>query len=201
MRLGFDLDEVISQTAKMAIDYTNERLKCDCKFDSLESFYFEQNNFSDDPDEQKAIVDSLCHAVFDADLLATAEPYPDAVKVLRKLKHQGHKIFIITKRYRKDIDVTTEWLQLNKIPFEKVVVTDFREKGVFANRLKLDFFLDDLEENLYEMYKAKAHWHKGLFLITRPWNVNKYIDASKIRRIDNWNDIFKIISIGNRLKG
>lgn len=200
MNLGFDLDEVIGQTAQMAMDHMNEVLKCNFTTDVLESFFFDQNAFSEDPDEQKAIVDTLIHAVFDTDKMATVKPYPGASRILNKLKHQGHKIFVITKRHKKDLDMTVNWLQQHKIPFDKVIVTHFEEKGSFANKLKLDFFLDDLDDNLYEMYKAKARWQKGLFLMTRPWNANKYIDSSKIGRVNSWDEVLKVVGLGNRLR-
>ncbi len=200
MNLGFDLDEVIGQTAQMAFDHLNAVFQCDFTTDVLESFFFDENEFSKDPDEQKAVVDTLLYAVFDTDMMATVKPYPGAVKILQKLKRHGHKIFIITKRHKKDIGMTIKWLRSNQIPFDKVIVTHFEDKGIFANQLALDFFLDDLEDNLYEMYKAKAKWHKGLFLMTRPWNVNKLIDTSKINRVNGWDDVLRAVSIGNRLR-
>lgn len=201
MNLGFDLDEVIGQTAQMAMDHMNEKFQCSFTTDILESFYFDENVYSEDPDEQKAAVETLLNAVFDVEMMATVKPFPNAAKVLQKLKHQGHKIFIITKRHAEHADMTARWLRKHNIPYDKLVVTHLQDKGVFAKRFQLDFFLDDLEENLYEMYYAQARWRKGLFLMTRPWNDGKYIDTSKITRLNNWSEVFKAISIGNRLKG
>ncbi len=200
MNLGFDLDEVIGQTAQMAVDHMNEVFQCDFTTDIFTSFYFGDNEFSDDADEQKAVVDTLTHAVFDRIMMSTVKPYPGAVKILQTLKRQGHKIFIVTKRHKKNKDMTAAWLHRHKIPFDKLVVTGLAEKGVFANKYKLDFFLDDLEDNLYEMYSTKARWQKGLFLMTRPWNKDNYIDSTKITRINDWEDVFQAVSIGNRLK-
>lgn len=200
MNLGFDLDEVVGQTAQMAIDHMNDVFSCNFTKDILKSFYFNENDFSDDPDEQKAVVDTLLSAVFNPDMMAKVEPYPGAVKTIQKLKHQGHKIYIVTKRPTKDKEMTIDWLHKNKIPYDGVALTQHQGKGPVAVKFNLDFFVDDLEDNLYELYNAKARWRKGLFLMTRPWNVDKYIDTTKITRLDDWNGILKAVSIGNRLK-
>lgn len=200
MNLGFDLDEVIGQTAQMAINHMNDVFQCNFSTDILKSFYFDENEFSDDPDEQQAVVDTLLNAVFNRELMATVEPYPEAVKILNKLKHQGHKIFIITKRPTSDEEMTVNWLHTHNIPYDRLALTQHEGKGVAAKKFKLDFFVDDLEDNLYELYSSQARWSKGLFLMTRPWNRDNYIDTTRITRLDDWNDILKAVSIGNRLR-
>lgn len=200
MNLGFDLDECIGQTAQMAIDHLNDVFQCNFSTDILKSFYFDENEFSDDPDEQKAVVDTLLNAVFNREMMATVKPYPGAVKTLQKLKHQGHKIYIITKRPSEDKEMTVAWLHKHKIPFTGVALTQHSDKSAPANSFNLDFFVDDLDENLYELHRARARWQKGLFLMTRPWNVDKYIDTTKITRLNDWDDVLKAVSIGNRFK-
>jgi len=200
MNLGFDLDEVIAQTATMAVEHTNEIYQCNLTTDVLKSFYFDENTYSEDSDKQKAVEETLLKAVSNPELMATIKPYPGAVRVLNKLKHQGHKIFIVTKRDKKDTLMTIEWLRANDIPFHKVAVTHMEEKGFFANKFRLDFFVDDLEWNLYELHSARKLWKKGLFLMTRPWNEGNYVDTSKITRVNGWNQILQAVGIGNRLR-
>lgn len=201
MNLGFDLDECIGMTAQRALDHANEIFQVELPIDMLESFFFDENTYSDDPDEQKAVEETLLHAVFNQEIMFEVEPYEGAVKALQRLKHQGHKIFIITKRRKEDEDMTYSWLRKHKVPFDGVGVTHLEDKGYYANKFNLDFFLDDLEDNLYEMHKAKARWKKGLFLMTRPWNAHKFIDSTKITRVNDWDDVLQAVSIGNRLRG
>jgi len=200
MNIGFDLDEVIGKTAHMAVNHLNDVFDTNYTIDVFKNFYFHENVFSDDETEQKAIVETLEWAVFDAKMMDSVQPYEDAVKVINDLKHQGHKIYIITKRHKELTASTIKWLKRHKIKHTKLICTDLKEKSYFASQLRLDCFVDDLEENLLDMYKAQTRWRKGLLLMTRPWNEGHYIDTSKMSRANNWIDIRKYLSLGNRLK-
>jgi uncharacterized HAD superfamily protein len=201
MNLGFDLDEVIAQTAGMAVEYLNYKFDCKFGIEVFRNFKFEKNLYSGDFEKQRLAVEALTHAVTDKELMSTIKPYKEAIKVLNTLKRSGHKIFIITKREKALTGMTNSWLHKYNISFDKLVLTNTESKSSLAKQLKLDFFIDDLEDNLYEMYKAKARWKKGLVLMTRPWNENDYIDTSKFIRIEKWDEVLKIVSQGNRLKG
>jgi len=200
MNFGFDLDEVIAKTAHMAVGHLNAVCNCNYGIEIFKSFQFNENIFSEDKEEQQLVVDTLVWAVFDKKMMASVKPYEDAVRVINDLKRQGHKIFIITKRPKELTGMTSRWLHSHKVGFDKLVLTGLESKGSFAKRLQLDCFVDDLEENLYDMYIAKRRWNKGLILMTRPWNETDVIDGSKFSRADNWLDIRKLLSIGNRLK-
>ncbi len=200
MNFGFDLDEVIAQTAQMTINHLNDVFDCNYGIEVLKSYQFADNVFSEKEDEQKAAVETLMWAIFDKKMMGRVEPYKEAVKVINDLKHQGHKIFIITKRAKELTGMTSRWLHKHKVSFDKLVLTGGSSKGEFAKALRLDAFVDDLEDSLYDMYNAKQRWAKGLILMTRPWNEDNYIDTSKFTRANNWADIRKLLSIGNRLK-
>lgn len=200
MHLGFDLDEVLSQTSQMAIDHLNNKHDTQFTIDIFKKFNFDENIYSENEDEQKIIVDTLLEAIFDEELMANAKPYPDAVKTLNLFRRHGHKIFIITKRPVKQTGITIEWLRNNNFPFDKVVLTDNEDKGFHAKKLKLDCFVDDLKENLDDLYCVRARWTKSLMLMTRPWNAYEAVDPAKITRVNNWSDVLRHISIANRFK-
>jgi len=201
MNLGFDLDEVIAKTASMAVDYLNYKFDCKYGIEVFKSFNFEDNVYSDDDEKQQMAVDALVYSVTDKKLMSTVKPYKESIKVLNTLKRSGHKIFIVTKRHKHLTGTTNAWLREHNIVFDKLILTDVQGKGAVAKQFGLDFFIDDLESNLYEMYRSKAKWKKGLVLMTRPWNEDDYIDTSKFTRIYNWNEVLRFVSQGNRLKG
>jgi len=201
MNLGFDLDEVIAQTAQMAVDHLNYKFDCKFGIEVFKSFEFSENEYSEDFEKQQLAVGELIYAVTDKELMNTVKPYKDAVRILNIFKRSGHKVFIVTKRHKHLTGMTTRWLHKHNISFDKLVLTNTQSKGTVVKQLKLDFFIDDLESNLYEMYKAQSRWKKGLILMTRPWNKDDYIDTSKFTRVHNWNEVLKFVSQGNRLKG
>ena len=200
MNLGFDLDEVIAKTAHMSVSHLNEIFECDLDIEVFENFWFRDNTYDEDERINTAAVQCLEWSVKDARMLSSVEPYPEAIKVLNIFRKMGHKIFIVTKREKYLKEDTVKWLHTHKIPFDKLIVTNHEPKSTFARKYRLDCFVDDLEENLEELYKNKATWKKGLMLMSRPWNVNRFIDKSKFIRVDNWNDVLKVIQVQNRFK-
>jgi len=201
LNLGFDLDEVICKTAEMALHHLNDIFNYEYSFDALNNFCFEENSFSNKEDEQRIMVECLLWAIKDPVMMSSVKPYKEAVKAIKFLKHQGHKIFIVTKRGKDLKEITEKWLILNNVKYDKLIITDVKNKGDAILKYKLDCFVDDLEDNLYDLFKAQPRWNKGLMLLTKPWNVGEYIDKSKFIRVNNWQDILRNINVGNRLKG
>jgi len=200
MNLGFDLDEVISKTAHMAIDYCNYELGTNAKVEDLNHFWFQKNIFTANEEKQKAMCSAMTWAVHSEDMLATVKPYKNAVKCLNILNKSGHKIYIITKREHDFKDSTATWLCHNNIPFTKLVMTDGNEKGQHIKKYKLDCYVDDCLPNLEEMAQAQLRWRKGLMVLTRPWNSWLNFNPDIITRVNTWQDIIRNIEIGNRLK-
>ena len=198
MNLGFDFDEVIAQMSLMAINYANDALGTDYTIDVFKNFMFEDNLYFEDEEKQNTMIALLTEAINKEECTSGILPYDGAVKNLQRLKRQGHDIYIITRRPKNLFDVTSHWLLKHKIPCDKLVLTDNKCKGESAVRFRLDMFVDDLEQNLYDMYSNKNRWRKGLLLMTRPWNRDKYIDASKFIRIHTWDDILNQVNKKNR---
>jgi len=73
-------------------------------------------------------------------------------------------------------------------------------KSDYAKKFNLDCFVDDLEDNLYEMHQSKHRWRKGLLLMSQPWNEELIMDATKYIRVHGWGDIFRCLQMRNRLR-
>jgi uncharacterized HAD superfamily protein len=201
MNLGFDFDEVISNTVIESINKFNKDFKYNITLDMINEYDFKKVNLSDDEDDNIFIANMLLEFILDDNVVMHAKPFENAGKVLRKLKRAGHKIYIITKRKKDGKMNVVKWLRKHKIPFTEVINVGYNgNKGKLANKLRLDFFVDDLEDNLYAMYKRRRKWTKGLALMDRPWNSNKVIDSTKFTRVHGWLDILRLLGINNRLK-
>lgn len=195
MRLGFDLDEVVVDlTAEFKI-YLDEKYGINWPIDCFEVYNFEECEFVSDPEKNNKIIEDMLKMAHDYRLIERANPCEGAAEALRILKRGGHKLFFITSRKRLNSKKTVDWLRRNKIPFDSLDVIGRRaEKGFYGRRLKLDMYVDDLEENLMSMYRYKNRWRKGLLLMSKPWNQGP-IDGSKIKRVENWQDILRIVGI------
>lgn len=58
----------------------------------------------------------------DAHLYSTAQPFPEALKIINKWYDEGHIITFFTAREEKDREVTVEWLNLNQVSFHGLIM-------------------------------------------------------------------------------
>lgn len=121
-----------------------------------------------------------------------------ASEVLNKLEQRGHRIVVITGRYktqennalgeqmRKD---TIAWLEKNKIPYQAIYFTHC-PKVAEIKEAKIDVMIEDNPEILIESAK-----------ITRTFCMdNRYnhdLNVPNITRVYSWYDIYsKLVAIG-----
>lgn len=197
MRLGFDVDEVTANLGKEFEKYLKKVYNIHWPLSCFTAFKFENCVFDEDESLNRKIIDDMIIRANDPDFQFEAKPYKDALAAFRKFKKQGHTLHFITNRPEINKDKTIEWFRVNKIPFDSIDVIGQNEKGMVGRALNLDFFLDDLERHLESMYRHKNRWHKGLGLLTRPWNKD-YIDGSKFIRFNNWREVERHLGIQNR---
>ena len=113
----------------------------------------------------------------------------DAIKVLKKLRSEGHKIFFITARnteeYSNPYKLTFEFLTRNGVPFDKLI-TNVANKGLQCVTEGIDVFLDDNTKNCKSAmkYDIKTYQFKSNF--SSP--------EDKIKRINNWQEFYNVIS-------
>ncbi len=195
MRLGFDLDEVVVNLTSEFQVYLKETHGLDWPIDCFEVYDFEECVFVKDENKNQELIEEMLEVAHDYRLIDRALPCEGAPESIRAMKKAGHKIFFITSRKRKNTKKTVDWLRNHNIPFDSLDVIGSRaEKGFYGRRLKLDMYVDDLEDNLMSMYRYKNRWHKGLLLMDKPWNQGP-IDTSKIKRVANWSEIMRHLGI------
>ena len=84
-------------------------------------------------------------------MLTVAKPRKNSVKVLSKLREEGHKIIIVTartKQWHKDpYKLSVDWLNKNGIEYDELFV-GYEDKSQISFDKKIDLFIDDMPENL-----------------------------------------------------
>ncbi|CAB4159462.1 hypothetical protein UFOVP699_198 [uncultured Caudovirales phage] len=55
-------------------------------------------------------------------LYSTAQPFPEALKIINKWYSEGHIITFFTAREEKDREVTIEWLHKNNVSFHGLIM-------------------------------------------------------------------------------
>lgn len=108
-----------------------------------------------------------------------------APEIIRKLKKQGHEIYIITARRENERKWTTKWLKINRISFDKLIMTDAKLEYCIANNI--DLMIEDRIENIQKISEK-------LPVICIDNVYNKECKGANITRCYGWYDVYKIIN-------
>lgn len=121
-------------------------------------------------------------------LLRSSKIYPGAKETLYKLTRKYNIYFITWRNYipnaRED---TLYWLDSNKIPYERLVMTNNKYK--VALKENLCFFLDDNAQQCNRIAKTIV----PTYLFSREWNETEETDAL-VKKIHSWKDIEKVLN-------
>lgn len=121
-------------------------------------------------------------------LLRTARLYPGAKEVLYKLHRRYNIYFISWRNYINNArEDTLYWLDSNKIPYEKLVITNNKYK--IATKENFCFFLDDNAQQCNRIAKTEV----PTYLFRRPWNEGEKLDAL-VKVVTSWRDVEKILN-------
>jgi len=116
-----------------------------------------------------------------------AKPRTNAVETIKRLRENGHKIFIITARDSEFHDnpylLSKNWLDKNNIEYDKLIV-NAREKGTVCKNENIDLFIDDQLNNCLDVEK------EGIQTIRISDNNKKY---PSIITLKGWENIYKFI--------
>ena len=123
-------------------------------------------------------------------IVENAKIREDAKEILTKLLNLGYKIIIITARsfkyYSNPYEYTKNWLDLNQIPYTKIIV-EGKDKKEICKQENVSIFIDDMPSNCQEVSELD---NVKVFIMD---NVDNYLDDDKIKRIYNFKDLYKEI--------
>ena len=110
-----------------------------------------------------------------------------ASEVIKMLKEDGNKIYIITARYtsihnEKMRQRVREWLKKNDIYYDEVVFT-VSPKVDKLKEYKIDLMIDDSPKNIPFMAKVTK-----IFCFDNPYN--RDLEIENVTRVYSWYDIF-----------
>lgn len=97
------------------------------------------------------------------DVMALAQPYPNAIEMMGLLRRMGYTIVLATAQATPEIQRGTQaWLRLHKVPYDYLVWAT--NKAV----VQADLYIDDRQETLQMLRETyPAAWIVG---VDRPWN-------------------------------
>ena len=113
----------------------------------------------------------------------------DVVKVLNKLKEDGHRIIIITGRnndeYPDPYKISLDYLTKNNVPFDKLIV-NAKDKAKQCILENIDVFIDDNTQI------CKAVEKTGIRTFQFATKFNK--KNKTLNKVDSWEDLYNKIS-------
>lgn len=185
MRIGIDVDDTITNSYDVIFDligkvYNKDSNKLKEDGVNYSDVMEDHVNF---PNYDKFVSDNFDKIIPNVPLKENAKD------IINKLHDDGHQIIIMTARNDKEYSnpYMTTYLYLVKhdIMFDKIFV-NMKDKGSLCKEQKIDIFIDDSVTN------CKSAINNGINTYLFDSTFNK--ENNDIRRVYNWNDVYKIIN-------
>ena len=120
--------------------------------------------------------------------MVEATPKPYVAEILKKLKDEGNKIYLITARYEQEgiesvENLTKEWLKKHNITYDKLLMNS-KDKLKTAQENKIDIFIDDCLKNCKEVAEGKIK----TYMFASIGNI--MVDSKDIEKIYSWPQFY-----------
>lgn len=190
MRIGIDIDNTITdienQLNEAAYNYAKQLGKEIDKNIKVEDSKNDGNVYQK---IYKFTYEELKHFLGDIqeEITNNAIPRPGAVEAIKKLRKEGHEIYIITARdnefHEDPYMLSKNWLDNNSIEYDKLIV-NVREKAPLCKNEKIDIFIDDQLNNCLEVSK------EGIKTIRFTTDTTGY---ENMVNINSWDRVYQYI--------
>ena len=172
MRIGIDIDGVLTDCERFMIDYGSKY----CLENNL-PINFKLGEYDDAKMFNCTEEDAM--GFWKTYVIEYFENYPVrdfAVDIINKLKQEGNEIYIITARneygvpieYREKIkEITEKWLNKNNIPYDKIIYTE-GSKLPYCVGNYIEVMIEDSPRNIVEIatkipvISFRNHWNEDI---------------------------------------
>jgi uncharacterized HAD superfamily protein len=190
-KIGIDLDGTLAAYQEELIRFHNKNYGTSCKLKNT------KRNDCYDLLGGNMLTRALKLKKFykQTDSLKSIKPLKGAVEAVKKLKKDGHDLFIVTSRFRGFSSGTQKWIDttFGNGAFSKIIYSNILSS--YATRLKTGKYLRQnpdfvIEDSSHAATKC-ADRGVSVLLLDYPWN--KDAKAKGITRVRNWNEIIRKI--------
>ena len=157
MIIGIDIDDTLTdirdKVGEEALKYA-QSLNKDVNEEKI--VWEKNNNGSSFRERYNLNYDELLYFFrnIQENITKTAKPREDVVEVIKKLREDGHKIYIVTARdsefHNDQYELSETWLNKNNIEYDKLIV-NARDKAKVCKEQGVDLFIDDKLSNCMEV--------------------------------------------------
>ena len=190
MIIGVDIDDTLTDIRKELQKASFDYAKGLNKQINESSMSFDKNNDGSSFKEKYNFTHEELQYFFkniQEKIIKSAEPREDVVEVIKKLREDGHKIYIVTARdsefHNDPYELSETWLNKNNIEYDKLIV-NARDKAKVCKEQGVDLFIDDKLSNCMEVSNEN--------IITI--RITNYTDKHQdIINKKNWKEIYEYI--------
>lgn len=190
MIIGIDIDDTLTdirdEVGAEALKYAKSLNK---EIDEKKVVWDKNNNGSSFKERYNLNYDELLYFFgnIQEKITKKAKPREDVVEVLKNLRKDGHKIYIVTARdsefHNDPYGLSKTWLDKNNIEYDKLIV-DARDKAKVCKEQNVDLFIDDKLSN------CQGVSNEGIVTI----RITNYTDQHQnIINKKNWKEIYEYI--------
>ena len=190
MIIGIDIDDTLTdirdEVGAEALKYAKSLNK---EIDEEKVVWDKNNNGSSFKERYNLNYDELLYFFgnIQEKITKKAKPREDVVEVLKNLRKDGHKIYIVTARdsefHNDPYGLSKTWLDKNNIEYDKLIV-DARDKAKVCKEQNVDLFIDDKLSN------CQGVSNEGIVTI----RITNYTDPHQnIINKKNWKEIYEYI--------
>ena len=190
MIIGIDIDDTLTdirdEVGAEALKYAKSLNK---EIDEKKVVWDKNNNGSSFKERYNLNYDELLYFFgnIQEKITKKAKPREDVVEVLKNLRKDGHKIYIVTARdsefHHDPYELSKTWLNKNNIEYDKLIV-DARDKAKVCKEQNVDLFIDDKLSN------CQGVSNEGITTI----RITNYTDQHQnIINKKNWKEIYEYI--------
>jgi uncharacterized HAD superfamily protein len=159
MNIGFDIDDTLTNGKLFAQKFYEE-------LERISDKNKKQNLLKNTFKKVKKLAGEVMHN-FKQQFLKNVPISEDAKLVLEELKEQGHRIFIITKRFsNKPYERSIKLLTKNKLPYDKLIINAGNKLQACKDN-NIDLFIDNstsicdnLNKNGIKAYVINTYYNK-----------------------------------------
>ena len=193
MNIGIDIDDTISETFETLLPYaqkyTIEDLKRESKveMDSNLSNHFYIVYMNGWNEKEATEFWSKYYGI----ILRELNIKKFASEVIKKLKEEGHRIYLITARWDMPNDnikeITKEWLEKNQVEYDELII-NASDKLKLVQEKDIEIFIDDSFNNCKTIANNS---NAKVYMMTS--RVNGNLEDKKIKRVFSWPEINDLI--------
>ena len=193
MNIGIDIDDTISNTYDILFNYAqkytivdkNRQLKHVNRNATTHMYATTFHNWSSEEETE-------FFNKYYGNILKEVKPKMFSAEIINKLKSEGHKIYLITARFKVETadvkGLTLKWLKENNIKYDELIM-NIEDKLKMAKEKKIDIFVDDSIKNC----EAIANGNIKTFMMDSIVNIN--YQNEKVKRVYSWPHLYQEIKI------